>query len=676
MKAAFHKAVTFASRPENALSGNIALAAGLALGLLTAFATISVWPIGAESLESARTRGIISPGTLSGYVKYKEYVHYLLWMLITVGVALVIWLAWALLASRRAHTISTASSGVTEPAPALVSSHPFTLLEVVLIASGVFLLAYSPVIFWGTGADWIFLQDQGMHLSWANTVLHGGVLYRDTYLLYGPLMEYPLAASMSLFGASVLTLRVFNFILNLIALVSIALMLRRILRWRLLAYIGAVLAIIIHFPLFPGMQSAVFRTTPAVGAVFLCWLAHEKRSRMLMAASGLLAGFALFYSQETGVAALAAIATMLAANAWARRNLRALLISTAHAALGAAAVAMPVIAFLSLNGALVAYAYNVVSFASYRVSSYPGIPYPDLIVSMREAADLFMTSVSSGVFPPHGLGRLVFAIPDYLPVPFYMIACATLAVRLVKRQFDLRDALKLGLVVLGVALFPYTLSLSAAWSIIGTLPPVTILAWLYVDDLFPRRGAPGVMAARGLAVAALAGGLVLYAAFSTASGPFVQQTVLKLRAVLGAPVPYQAWYGEEAAQLTIPRAEGMWVTQKTRGEIESVTRFIRERTAPSEHIFVFPYSPIYYFLTDRTSSAKFDFLLMPNTREDRLRVIADIERDKTRFVIYDGASLWGVPIDVMEPEIVRYLKDSYVETLSAGAVKVLERREK
>ncbi|MBI2867113.1 MAG: hypothetical protein HYX97_02110, partial [Chloroflexi bacterium] len=502
MKAAFHKAVTFASRPENALSGNIALAAGLALGLLTAFATTSVWPIGAESLESARSRGIISPGTLSGYIKYKEYVHYLLWMLITVGVALVTWLAWALMASRRAHTTSAASSGATEPAPPSVSSHPFTLLEVAMTAFGVFLLAYSPVIFWGTGADWVFLQDQGMHLSWANTVLHGGVLYRDTYLLYGPLMEYPLAASMSVFGASVLTLRVFNFILNLIALVSIALMLRRILRWRLLAYIGAVLAIVIHFPLFPGMQSAVFRTTPAVGAVFLCWLAHEKRSRMLMAASGLLTGFALFYSQETGVAALAAIAAMLAANAWVRRNLRALLTSTAHAAFGAAAVAIPVIAFLALNGAFVAYAYNVVSFASYRMSSYPGIPYPDLMVSVREAADLFMTSVSNGVFPPHGLGRLALAIPDYLPVPFYMIACASLAVRLVKRRIDTRDAFKLGLIVLGVALFPYTLSLSAAWSIVGTLPPVTILAWLYMDDLFPRRGAPGVMAARGLAVAA------------------------------------------------------------------------------------------------------------------------------------------------------------------------------
>ncbi|MDO8531346.1 MAG: hypothetical protein Q7T26_04130 [Dehalococcoidia bacterium] len=676
MKAAFLKATQFASRPENASTGNIALAAGLALGLLAAYVATSVWPVGVESLESARAQGIISPGTLSGYVKYKENIHYLLWMFLTVGVALIFWLAWALLASRRADNINVAPYRALEPAPPSVSSPPLTLLEAALAAAGVLLLAYSPVIFWGTGADWVFLQDQGMHLSWANTVLHGGVLYRDTHLLYGPLMEYPLAAAMSLVGASVLTLRVFNFILNLIALVSIALMLRRVLRWRLLAYTGAVLAIVIHFPLFPGMQSAVFRTTPAVVAVFLCWLARERRARLLMTASGLLAGFALFYSQETGVAALAAIAVMLVANAWERRDPRASLTSAAWAALGVAVVAIPVLAFLALNGALAAYVHNVVSFAGYRVSSYPGIPYPDLRAGLLEAADLLSRSVSSGVFPPHGVGRLALALADYLPVALYMTVCASLAVRLVKRRFDTRDALKLGLVVLGVALFPYTLSLSAAWSIVGTLPPVTILAWIYMDDLWPRRGAPGVMAARGLAVAALAGGLVLYGAYSTASGPFAQQTILKLRAALGAPVPYQAWYGEEAVQLTIPRAEGMWVTQKTRGEIESVVRFIRERTAPSEHIFVFSYSPVYYFLTDRTSSTRFDFFLMPNTREDRRRVIADLERDKTRFVIYDGASLWGVPIDVMEPEIVRYLKDTYVETLSAGAVKVLERREK
>ncbi|MEK7873359.1 MAG: hypothetical protein AAB502_05810, partial [Chloroflexota bacterium] len=519
-----------------------------------------------------------------------------------------------------------------------------------------------------------FLQDQGLHLRWANTGLHGGVLYRDTPLLYGPLMEYPLAAAMSLVGASVLTLRVFNFILNLIALISIALMLRRVLRWRLLAYTGAVLAIVIHFPLFPGMQSAVFRTTPAVVAVFLCWLAHERRSRLLMAASGLLAGFALFYSQETGVAALAAIAVMLVANAWERRDPRASLTSAAWAALGVAVVATPVLAFLALNGALAAYVHNVVSFAGYRVSSYPGIPYPNLQAGLLEAADLLSGSVSSGVFPPHGVGRLALALADYLPVALYMTVCASLAARLITQRFNDRDALKLGLVVLGVALFPYTLSLSAAWSIVGTLPPVTILALTYMDDLWPRRGAHGVMAARGLAVAALAGGLVLYAAFSTASGPFVQQTMLKIRAALGAPVPYQAWYGEEAVQLAIPRAEGMWVTHKTRGEIESVTRFIQERTTPSEHIFVFSYSPVYYFLTDRTSSTRFDFFLMPNTREDRRRVIADLERDKTRFVIYDGASLWGIPIDVMEPEIVRYLKDNYVERLSVGAVKVLERQ--
>lgn len=674
MKAAFLKALQFASRPENAFTGNIALAAGLALGLLAAYVATSVWPVGVESLESARAQGIISPGTLSGYVKYKENIHYLLWMFLTVGVALIFWLAWALLASRRADNINVAPYRAMEPAPPSMSSPPLTLLEASLAAVGVFLLAYSPVIFWGTGADWVFLQDQGMHLSWANTVLHGGVLYRDTHLLYGPLMEYPLAAAMSLVGASVLTLRVFNFILNLIALVSIALMLRRVLRWRLLAYAGAVLAIVIHFPLFPGMQSAVFRTTPAVVAVFLCWLAHERRARLLMTASGLLAGFALFYSQETGVAALAAIAVMLVANAWERRDPRASLTSAAWAALGVAVVAIPVLAFLALNGALTAYVHNVVSFAGYRVSSYPGIPYPNLQAGLLEAADLLSGSVSSGVFPPHGVGRLALALADYLPVALYMTVCASLAARLLKRRFDDRDALKLGLVVLGVALFPYTLSLSAAWSIVGTLPPVTILALTCMDDLWPRRGAPGVLAARGLAVAALVGGLVLYGAFSTASGPFVQQTVLKIRAVMGTPVPNQAWYGEEVVQLTIPRAEGMWVTQKTRGEIEGVARFIQERTTPSEHIFVFSYSPAYYFLTDRTSSTRFDFFLMPNTREDRLRVIADLERDKTRFVIYDGASLWGIPIDVMEPEVVQYLKDNYVERLSVGAVKVLERQ--
>lgn len=77
------------------------------------------------------------------------------------------------------------------------------------------------------------------------------------------------------------------------------------------------------------------------------------------------------------------------------------------------------------------------------------------------------------------------------------------------------------------------------------------------------------------------------------------------------------------------------------GSVNGFTRnpvidFTNTHIKPGETIFVYPYSPIYYFLSGALNPTRFSYLLYRHqTRDQMLEVLDSLERDKTRYVIWD-----------------------------------------
>ena len=96
---------------------------------------------------------------------------------------------------------------------------------------------------------------------------------------------------------------------------------------------------------------------------------------------------------------------------------------------------------------------------------------------------------------------------------------------------------------------------------------------------------------------------------------------------------------------------------------------------PGSFVYFFPNEPLYYFLFNRRNPTAFNTSYLAATRKQRLEIIADLEKNMPRFVIYSLAT-WridDIPEEVQEPEVVAYLHEKYRRYLDMGNVLALKR---
>jgi hypothetical protein len=146
-------------------------------------------------------------------------------------------------------------------------------------------------------------------------------------------------------------------------------------------------------------------------------------------------------------------------------------------------------------------------------------------------------------------------------------------------------------------------------------------------------------------------------------------------------LPYDYYYRagrvfQGMPALAIPRAENIALPSEKIQTIRSVVKYIKDNTTRDEPIYVFPYSPMYYFLTDRESPTKYEpvYSFLKKTRQE---VINELEEREVKFVVYvERDPLFGISTEVSFPEICEYFKDSYEIEKEFGDTKILRRRQK
>ena len=101
-------------------------------------------------------------------------------------------------------------------------------------------------------------------------------------------------------------------------------------------------------------------------------------------------------------------------------------------------------------------------------------------------------------------------------------------------------------------------------------------------------------------------------------------------------------------------------------------------------MFVYPYSPGYYFLARAQNPTRFSFLLYGyNTTEQMHEVMASLDKDQTRFVVWDTnfetvlapAMLPAYhPPPANERIMDQYLKEHYREIAEEQGIRFMQRK--
>lgn len=632
------------------------LSAGATAGLALAWVLVGFgWSLPGE-LERARTAGIVSLATLSGYVKSRDLLAYLLTLGLPAAGAILFW------SFGRGSTDlgrSILAGGFDPPTRVMWVVVTLSLLAAVFLdwhLSSMLAPKWNPYV----GA-WQFLGEQGATLAWVQSISGGGIYGRDFFSLYGPMFIYPLVWLMDCLGHTVLMERAYKLGLDILACVLLGFVLARTLRERWLALVF-VIWVCMFFPTqrILSANTTILRSILGLVPVVCVALWIDTRWKFWLIAGGLLLGQSMLFSQEAGFCAVMAIVIMLVADNLSKAKA---IPATLHAlAIFFATVLVsltPMIGFLVLNGAGPGLFDSVVGYPQMVMLGFGGRPLP----SLRDWL--------GGNFRGNWLHFAVIGV-----------YCATLAALCIAWFRGVRSARffwALGLLLYGVFLFRGALGRSGTDATVKVMIPAIVLTALWIDELWTNlrvtlRQNEGMNTRRVVTAVALMAVLVNFTCgicldplmrfnFSVAlqhaffmEGKF---TALRIR---GVAVP-------EMTRL------GLYVEIPMAADLREINDFLDRKTKPRDYVYFFPNEAIYYFLFNRTNPTRYAIAYFAATYDRQREVIRDLERNRPRYVVYSRAT-WridGIPEKVQIPEIVAYLESRY-QTMSQGKTfDILER---
>jgi hypothetical protein len=327
---------------------------GLPLGLVLAYMALLIPFDFSSELSKARELGITSITILEGYPKTKDLLTFLFVLGLPAATTLLPWLV--IMRGRRRQLLKNVLDTDEEEPRSTTRGWRLSLLLVILAAAYLCLdltRLQTPGFNPHVGA-WILLGEEGENLAWVQSILSGGVFGRDFFCLYGPMLIYPLAFAMKIFGETVVVARSYALFLNVLAYAVVILFLYRTLRWKAAFVIFSLAYLFIFSPqLFVSPNTSYLRMVLGILPALLGYLYLERgENRFLLLLAGAVAGQSLLFSQEAGLCSLAALSAFflpwwLSRRAWRESAKEAALIAG-----GCALSLAPLLTYFAIKGAL------------------------------------------------------------------------------------------------------------------------------------------------------------------------------------------------------------------------------------------------------------------------------------------------------------------------------------
>jgi hypothetical protein len=438
--------------------------------------------------------------------------------------------------------------------------------------------------------------DEGYFVTGAVRIVHGQVFARDFVELMGPGSFYLLAAFFKLFGVSFLATRISLFLSSLGTGLLLYFLSRRVCGgYQSLPFI---LLVSTWFGVvWPGISHHVdsnFFALLSVACVVL-WLDRPRNG--LLIAAGALAGVTAFTLQTKGVLLFCAILVWF----WLRRRrVSAPLFSIGMITAGFLCVVGIVLLYFQARGALGALVYAIVVWPFRHYGTVNTVPYAQGIVSWYW--DRYIT------------------MKDAFSWPFSLAAVAAAAVLIAPLLF--------------VAALPALVPLSALLAILPggnkwrTVTPEIALyglcgSALWLSEIHRKDIAHLVFGSPLL--------IILFIYFLEVNRSRFSSYALQLLAIAALWLAAFNLMGVLTAHSVMTRAGSVAVFKD-----DPVLAFLDTHVAAGEEMFVYPYHPMYYFLSATTNPTRYNILLYKySTPAQFQEVVGVLERRRVRYVVWD-----------------------------------------
>ena len=453
---------------------------------------------------------------------------------------------------------------------------PYVLLA---LGSGAYLYPFLRVL-WRVG-------DEGTLVYGAQRVAEGAVPYRDFFEVMGPGSFYWLGFFFKIFGISWLAARTSLMITGVGTVLTVYWLARRLRSGA--AVLPAILMLAITIPLWPATNhhwdSNLFALLSF--AAFVYWLEHPKR--WILIAAAVLTAITTMFLQQKGVLLFLAYLLIV----FVLHHKQKWLSSAMYLVAGYLAVIAAVLCYLFSSGALSQFVYaNVIwPYTNYHNVNVVSYAYGLHTLYWKSWVDLLLPIVSPVA---------AYGISDILVLPCLVVAAlpVLLLVLVLSRRAESFSRATLPYWGAGFALWISEIHRADITHLIYGAPLLLVLCthlWTRQEHKFWRYG----MHVLALSVA-------LFVAFNALVAQAAQTRIVTRRGTV------YAFAKDDALE------------------------FLNEHTQPGEKVFVYPYYPMYYFLSATTNPTRFSILMYHiNTDAQFRETIAELEETKVKYVLWD-----------------------------------------
>ena len=438
--------------------------------------------------------------------------------------------------------------------------------------------------------------DEGVVLQGAQRVIAGQIPYRDFFSFLPPLSFYWTALLLKLFGDSILVPRAALLVYGGIFSALTYLLARRTVNRSaalLAAYVCGIIALPTSFYVQHNWESTLFATLAVVCAIRLL----DSASRLISFALGALVSLTILSNQAKGAGLTLGIVIGFALVHFLRRDQR-FIGSTWKNMIAGFLFPLAVTSTYFLSHGALRQAISDVLWPLRHYTSANSIPYGYITMSPEQFDTLRSASAPMKLFFALTLSPMILV--SAIPIFGIMIWLFHVAKPYHSPQSPIY-------ILLGSALFGLWLSFLAGrrdpGHIIYMLPLFAIIiAWI-VD----------------------ARDLPIY--FLHAARPLVFVGMLLVFSLFGISELFSPLNAHDF----LNTRRGLL---KTTG-MDSVFPYVQAHLKPGDKLFVYPYQPLYYFLTATSNPTSYDYLQPGMNSDDQLdETIQQLERDHTQTLLF------------------------------------------
>jgi hypothetical protein len=520
-------------------------------------------------------------------------------------------------------TVTEASPASSAPTKESAAG-PYLSYVIFVLCSSLYLLPFMRIIL-GT--------DEGTPICGAVRVVHGQVFARDFFEVIGPGTFYWLAAFFKLFGVTFMATRISLFLTSMGTGLLMYFLSRKVCgRYQTLPCV--IFVAVCFGGLWPTISHHVDSNFFALLAVACVVLWQDRRTNILLISAGVLAGATTSFHAPKGILLLVSILLWL----WIQRQRRSA--STSAMGLvtaGYCGVIGIILVYFWSRGALWDLVYTNFVFPSGHYGAVNVVPYAQDIIrqywgrwQIAKSGVSWLVALKAILITPH---FFIAALPGLLPI---------LGAR---DKWDIKKPEIMLYWLCGCALWLSEFHRRDIYHLVFGSPLLIILC---VHFLAEYRGKVAKFALRSLYVSA--GCLACFNLF-----------------LVMAAHPIATRVGSVAELKNDP-----------------VLTFLDEHLSPGEEMFVYPYNPMYYFLSATTNPTAYSFLMYNYNSPSQFHdVVGVLEQDKVKYVVWDtnfvtktAPSAFPTRKDVPPTELIiePYLESHYKVVKTEDGVRIMERK--